>query len=157
VRWIVDRKISLYDGLVWGPARRSAGITFCEDTIMSVNNTICWADIPVIDLDRAIKFYSAVLGSAVNKESAPGMDFGLLPHSENNVAGCLVKGNDFSPSVTGPLVYFNVNGRLDAAVVGVRDHGGKVIVEKHQIGPHGFRALVIDSEGNRIALHSKTA
>ena len=51
--------------------------------------TICWTDIPVTDLDRAIKFYSAVLDAPVSKECGGGHEFGLLPHEDNNVSGCL--------------------------------------------------------------------
>src|SRR5262245_14632221 len=121
---------------------------------MSASNTFCWADIPVTDLDRAVRFYSAVLGSAVKKESAFGMEFGLLPHYETSVSGCLVTGKDQQPSLTGPLLYLSVEGRLDDAIAQVRQLDGKVLQEKHQIGPHGFRAIVVDSEGNRVALHS---
>jgi hypothetical protein len=39
-------------------------------------NTICWTDIPVVDLDRAIKFYSAVLAAPVSKENEGGHEFG---------------------------------------------------------------------------------
>jgi hypothetical protein len=42
--------------------------------------------------------------------------------------------------------------RADAAVV---PNGGKVLQPKHPIGPHGFRAVILDSEGNRVALHSR--
>ena len=118
-------------------------------------NTIVWTDIPVTDLDRSIRFYSAVLGAEVKKESAGPMEFGLLPHFETNVAGCLVKADDNKPSQQGPLVYLSVDGRLDDAITKVRDGGGKVLKEKHPIGPHGFRAIIVDSEGNRVALHSK--
>jgi uncharacterized protein len=54
-----------------------------------MNHTICWTDIPVVELERAIGFYSAVLGTPVKKESKTGMEFGLLPHAETNVSGCL--------------------------------------------------------------------
>ncbi|MDB5388592.1 MAG: Glyoxalase/bleomycin resistance protein/dioxygenase [Planctomycetaceae bacterium] len=124
---------------------------------MSMHNTICWTDISVGNLDRAITFYSAVLGSPVSKESAPGMEFGLLPHADNNASGCLVVSPDYPPSTSGPLVYFSVEGRLDVAIKAVTDHGGKILIEKHSIGPHGFRAVILDSEGNRIALHSHAA
>jgi uncharacterized protein len=122
-------------------------------------NTFCWADVPVTNLDRAIRFYSAVLGSPVKKESAFGMEFGLLPHYESNVSGCLVDGKstENQPSQNGPMVYFSVEGRIDDAVTQVREHGGKILQEKHQIGPHGFRAIIVDSEGNRVALHSQKA
>ena len=61
------------------------------------------------------------------------------------------------PEVTGTagvLVYMNVNGRIRDAVSRVEALGGKVVEPMHAIGPHGFRAIVLDSEGNRIALHS---
>ncbi len=118
-------------------------------------NTICWTDIPVTDLDRSIRFYSAVLGAEVKKESAGPMQFGLLPHAQTNVSGCLVKADDNKPSQQGPLVYLSVEGRLDDAMMQVGKQGGKVLKEKHQIGPHGFRAIILDSEGNRVALHSQ--
>jgi predicted enzyme related to lactoylglutathione lyase len=56
----------------------------------------------------------------------------------------------------GVLLYLGVEGRLRDAVVQVRAHGGEVLEDVHPIGPHGHRALVRDSEGNRIALHSST-
>lgn len=125
---------------------------------MSMNNTVCWVDLPALDLDRACRFYSAVLAKETRKESAgPGFEFGLFPHTENNVAGCLVRMPDYQPTATGPLIYFSVEGRLDDAIQAARDNGAKILQDKHQIGPHGHRAVLLDSEGNRIALHSKVA
>jgi len=113
----------------------------------------------LMNLDRAIKFYSAVLGQEVTKMSEAGFEYGLLPHEEQNASGCLCLGSDSAgsvnkPSQNGPLIYLSVEGRLDDAVTPVTSNGGKVLQEKHQIGPHGFRAVILDSEGNRIALHS---
>ena len=122
-------------------------------------DTLCWTDIPVTDLGRAVKFYSAVLGKEVRQMSEQGFEYGLLPHEEQNASGCLCVsgdsvGTENRPSQTGPLIYLSVEGRLDEAVKAAGANGGKVLEPKSQIGPHGFRALVLDSEGNRIALHS---
>jgi predicted enzyme related to lactoylglutathione lyase len=122
-------------------------------------DTLCWMDIPVTNLDRAIKFYSAILGKEVRKMSETGFEYGLLPHEEQNASGCLCVdgdsvGNKNEPSETGPLIYLSVEGRLNEAVKAARVNGGKVLQERQQIGPHGVRAIVVDSEGNRIALHS---
>jgi predicted enzyme related to lactoylglutathione lyase len=123
------------------------------------SNRLCWTDIPVTNLERALKFYSAVLGQEVPKMAEGGIEYGLLPHDEQGASGCLCVNADSAglankPSENGPLIYLSVEGRLDEAVKAVRGNGGKVLEEKQQIGPHGFRAVIVDSEGNRIALHS---
>ena len=122
-------------------------------------DTLCWTDIPVTNLDRAIKFYSAVLGKEVKRLSEGGMEYGLLSHEEQSASGCLCLrsdsgGVDNRPSANGPLIYLSVEGRLDEAVEIARQNGGKVLRARQQIGEHGFRAVIIDSEGNRIALHT---
>jgi predicted enzyme related to lactoylglutathione lyase len=119
-----------------------------------VAHQIVWVDIPVEDLDRAIGFYSAVLGRAVEKQEYPGMTLGLLPHADQDVGGCLVAGGGLRPSESGPLIYLNAQGRLDEALAATEANGGKVVRPKHAIGPYGFRAIVRDSEGNQVALHS---
>ena len=118
----------------------------------SLHNRAVWFDIPVADLDRAAKFYSAVMGIAVHKHSMEGFNFCVLDHEQGN-GGCLVEGKD-SVTAKGILVYMNVEGRIKAAVAEVPKQGGKVLEATKSIGPHGYRAVVLDSEGNRIALHS---
>lgn len=118
-------------------------------------NQVVWFDIPVSDFDRAIKFYGAVLGCVVEKMEYGPSSIGILPHSDQTVGGCLAKMEDNEPSDRGPLIYLNCEGRLDAAIAAVAPNGGKVLQPKHQIGPYGFRAVILDSEGNRVALHSR--
>jgi uncharacterized protein len=123
-----------------------------------MSHSVVWVDIPVLDLERAIAFYSGVLGREVTKEGGPGFQFGLLPHAGNDVAGCLyVSDGENAPSRTGPLIYLNAEGRLEQAVQLAVQLGGQLLQPPHQIGPHGFKAIVIDTEGNRIALHSPPA
>src|ERR1700704_2142604 len=104
-------------------------------------DTLCWTDIPVSNLDRAVKFYSAVLGQEVRKMAEGGPEYGLLPHAEQNASGCLCLnadsvGDKNQPSQSGPLIYLSVEGRLDDAVKAVEANGGKVLAEKQQLGPH---------------------
>lgn len=118
--------------------------------------TLVWFDVPVLDLDRAIRFYSGVLGAPVKKEEIEGISLGMLAMPDGAQMGCLVAGvDDFKPSADGVMVYFNCNGRLRAAVTAVKAGGGTVQKDVHAIGPYGFRAEVLDSEGNCIALHSE--
>ena len=122
---------------------------------MKIRHTIAWVDIPVNDLDRAISFYAEVLNEPVRKIAEYGLEFGLLPHTEDNVSGCLCVLKDRNPSCDGPLIYLNVEGRLDEAIEIARSLGQKIMVEKEQVGPYGHRAVLIDTEGNGIALYSK--
>ncbi len=124
---------------------------------MKQNNTFCWIDIPVVDLDRAIQFYSMVVGEPVQKIDTDGFVFGLLPHTEDNVSGCLCVMEDRKPSQDGALVYLNVDGRLAEAVNAAMTNGGKVLKAPEQIGPYGHRAIILDTEGNAVALYSKEA
>jgi predicted enzyme related to lactoylglutathione lyase len=117
-------------------------------------NQIVWCDIPVLDLDRAITFYSALLGATVKKQELPGMTVGILPHNDGEVGGCLIMSESEKPSDKGVMIYLNCNDRLDEAIATVATSGGMVIQPKHPIGPFGFCAVIKDCEGNRIVLHS---
>jgi len=117
-------------------------------------NRAVWFDIPVADLDRAAKFYREVLGIGVHKETYGEFSFCVLDHQDGN-GGCLVL-NKEEIAAGGVLIYLNVNERIRDAESKVLPNGGSVIQSTHAIGPHGFRAVVLDSEGNRIALHSVT-
>ena len=120
----------------------------------STHNRAVWFDIPVSDLDRAARFYRAVLAIGVEKHSFNDSAICVIEHKEGN-GGCLVP-EKAEISAGGVLLYLNVDGRIREAVQNVVPHGGTVIEPVHSISPHGFRAVVLDSEGNRIALHSNT-
>jgi predicted enzyme related to lactoylglutathione lyase len=124
-------------------------------SLNSTHNRVVWIDIPVADLDRAAAFYRAVLGTEVFKETFGEFTFCVLEHHEGN-GGCLVRKPNEIATSNGTLIYLNVNGRIRDALSQVEAHGGKVIEPIHSIGPHGFRTIVLDSEGNRFALHSET-
>ncbi|MDP1601746.1 MAG: VOC family protein [Legionella sp.] len=124
---------------------------------MKPNNTFCWIDIPVIDIDRAIGFYTKLINAPVHKIAEHGLEFALLPHEDDNVSGCLAVMDDRKPSQNGPLVYLNVEGRLDNAIEAAKNHGGELLSAKEQMGPYGHRAIILDTEGNAIALYSKAA
>jgi predicted enzyme related to lactoylglutathione lyase len=120
----------------------------------SQHNRVVWFDLPVLDLERACRFYEAVLGLPVHREAFGELRFGVLTHELGN-GGCLVPGTPAPDPDTGVLVYLNAEGRLREAVAQVAARGGRVLEPIRSIGPHGYRAVVLDSEGNRVALHSQ--
>jgi len=114
---------------------------------------VVWFDLPVADLERASRFYAAVLGIEVSPAKAGNFTFAVLEHGPDGNGGCLIP-NAKEVSAAGILVYMNVEGRIRDAVAQTQKHGGRVLKAIESIGAHGCRAIVLDSEGNRIALHS---
>jgi predicted enzyme related to lactoylglutathione lyase len=119
----------------------------------SLHNLTVWCDIPVADLDRASAFYAATLDIGLDKVEMENFKFCVFHHATGN-GGCLVPNQAAVSATSGVLMYMNVDGRIRDAVVQAEKMGGKVVEATHPIGEHGFRAIILDSEGNRIALHS---
>jgi predicted enzyme related to lactoylglutathione lyase len=118
-------------------------------------STVVWVDIPVADLGRAEKWYGAVLGESPHRQEFPGFRFSVLPHGDEGVGGCIVEQTDHPGCQNGPTIYLNANGRLEEATAAAVANGGVVLQPPHSIAPHGHRAVVLDSEGNKVALHSR--
>ncbi|CAN5515061.1 VOC family protein [soil metagenome] len=121
----------------------------------SKHNRVVWADIPVADIDRSVAFYAAVLNVPVTKEKFDQFEFAILHHDQGN-GGCLVPAKGPISSAEGILIYLNVDGRIRDAAAKAGKLGGKILEPIKSIGPHGFRVVILDSEGNRLALHSNT-
>lgn len=118
-------------------------------------NAINWFEIPVTDFTRAKKFYETILGAEIMEMPFPDGKYGMLPcDMENGVGGGLVQGEGFEPSDKGSIVYLNGGDDLNVSLSKVEGAGGKIIFPKTSIGENGFMAHFIDTEGNRVALHS---
>lgn len=115
---------------------------------------IVWVDIPVRNLKRAAKFYSFLLDTELSIHTIAEMTFVPFPHEDGQPSGCLYEEKDFASNINSLLVYFNVEGRIDKVLKEVEAKGGKIISHKEKIGPWGYRAIILDCEKNKIAIHS---
>lgn len=140
-------------------------IVRCVLLLLIIVNTACttprtnpvgYFEIPVIDLNRAIRFYYSVFGFAFTRETIDGNQMALLPLHEGarGISGALAQGKTYVPSTTGTLVYFDTE-NIDASLSKAVTAGGKMLYPKTSIGPSGFVAEFQDSEGNRIGLHQR--
>ena len=118
-------------------------------------SSIIWADIPVKDLDRAMHFYTKVL-NAQFRNRAEDAPIAVFEHRPGHVSACLFKSEHEQPSREGTIIYWSVEGRLKEAEAFVPGCGGTILRATHAIEPFGYRSVVVDSEGNRLALHSQT-
>ena len=121
-----------------------------------MRNAIVWFDIPTADFDRAVSFYSTILGEPINVSEHMGEKLGFFRMDpEGGVGGDLVPpGGDNMPSKTGTRVYLNCEGKLDEVISRVEPAGGKVVHPKFSIGEPGWIAFIEDTEGNIVGLHS---
>ena len=114
-------------------------------------NTVLWLDIAVLNLDRAINFYQSILNIEV-RDGRPATRSATIQLSAQGSGLTLIEVNNLTPGSITP--YLNCHGRLDHAIGQVALNGGTVLQEKHSMEPFGVRAVVLDCDGNRIALHS---
>ncbi|MEH6406298.1 MAG: VOC family protein [Leeuwenhoekiella sp.] len=120
-------------------------------------NSIAWFEIPVSDMDRAISFYQNVFDISIAKQDFGGVLMGWFPQPDNEGAasGTLIKHESYIPSEEGVLLYFNCE-NLAETLVKADTAGGTIYQNKTMISEdHGYMAVFLDTEGNRIALHSR--
>lgn len=119
-------------------------------------NMISIIEIPVTNLKRAIQFYQTILGIRIETMAMGETEMGVLPAKEGSVNVVFVKGNDYIPAKNGVLVYLNLGNDLQPALDQVEKNGGKIILPKTLIDPQmGYYALFVDSEGNKMGMHSQ--
>lgn len=116
---------------------------------------INWFEIPAQNIGRATNFYNAILGLQLSEVDMFGTKMAFFPTDGSNVSGAIVQGDDYAPSSAGSLLYLNGGSDLQNVLSKVEGAGGQVIVPKTQISPEmGHFAMFIDTEGNKMALHS---
>jgi predicted enzyme related to lactoylglutathione lyase len=120
-----------------------------------MKNPVCWFEIYVQDIERAKAFYESVFNVTLERLNNPEVELWAFPMNMEKwgAGGALVKMEGVSSGGAGTIVYFSCDdcgveaGRVTAA-------GGHIHKEKFSIGEYGFIALVVDTEGNMIGLHS---
>ena len=117
-----------------------------------MNHPIAWFEIPAVDLQRARRFYETIFAIEMRPLDAGQLQMALFP-----TRGALCQlASHYKPSADqGPLLYFSAEPDLAGVLGKVGAAGGRILVAKRQISPeYGYMALLVDTEGNRIALHS---
>jgi predicted enzyme related to lactoylglutathione lyase len=121
-----------------------------------MSHPIHWFEIFVTDFERAVGFYQTVLNVDLRRENEDSRPMALFASAvERGVGGALVRQRGREPTSQGTLVYLDADGKLDACLDRVERAGGTVVQPKTDIGPPGFIALVRDTEGNIVGLHSE--
>ena len=126
---------------------------------MNYKSAISWFEIPATDLDRATTFYESLFEVTLVPMDMPQMRMRVFPVADmmNDISGAIVDSGGFhAPSEhAGVLIYLNANPDVQLVLDKVEAAGGKIFLPKTEISPeHGYMAVIIDTEGNRIGMHS---
>lgn len=119
-----------------------------------MSNALNWFELPVVDMDRAVAFYERLLDRPLKRETFQGTVMAIFGSAKDGVGGALIHDARRRPSTDGALVYLDATGRLDDVLGRVAGGGGTIVLPKTDIGEPGHIALVSDTEGNVIGLHS---
>jgi hypothetical protein len=123
----------------------------------AATSPITWFEIPVADLDRAQRFYEALLATTLRREAmGPTNTLAVFPYTQPGVGGCLKHDAAVvSPSADGTLIYLDASPALDVTLARVAALGGRITTPRIDL-PDGMGcfAHVLDSEGNRVGLHA---
>lgn len=120
-------------------------------------NALNWFEIPAEDITRAKKFYQTIFGIDMQEMEMMGMHMAMFPWEggSGKASGALVKSDMHQPSLSGTIVYLNGDPDLEMVLNKVEEAGGRVIMPKTMIDEQtGYMAFFVDSEGNRMGLHS---
>ena len=120
-----------------------------------MKNHISIFEIPANDFSRAVNFYQTILDISIQEIDMGSVLMGLFPGDDNLISGSVIKGSDYKPSADGVIIYLNGGENLQVVLDRIEANNGRVILPKTQISPEaGFYALFIDTEGNKLGLHS---
>jgi uncharacterized protein len=121
------------------------------------NNAITWFEIPASNLNRASEFYGKVIGHSLVRETMGPHELAVFPYERaTGIGGCIMAVDYLKPSDSGNIIYLSVRDTIDAALTRAQQAGGRVALGKTALpGDMGHYAHIIDSEGNRVGLHSE--
>lgn len=135
-----------------------ASITSYNAMAQSTDNMksfISIVEIPATDISRAVEFYQSILSTSIDVIDMQGMQMGLFPSDGQAVSVVITQGEGYEPSAQGVLVYLNGGNDLQLILDRIEKSGGQIVMPKTLIDEeNGYFALFLDSEGNRMGLHS---
>ncbi len=112
-------------------------------------------EIPADEISRAIDFYQVILDIKIERMDMPEMQMGILPYEGQMVPGVIIKAEGNRPSSDGVTIYLNAGDDLQVILDKVEKNAGQILVPKTlHADESGYFAIFLDSEGNKIGLHS---
>lgn len=121
---------------------------------VSTKNYVSWFEIPALDFKQAVEFYNQIFDIKMTENSTDINAMAFFPET-TGIGGAVISGPGSVPASVGPLIYLNAGDDLNVVLNKIEDAGGRIIMTKTLISKEdGYFAIFIDSQGNKLALHS---
>lgn len=122
---------------------------------IAIKDYVSWFEIPAVDFNQAVHFYNHIFGIKMVQNITEANAMAFFP-VKTGIGGAVIAGPGSIPSDKGPLIYLNGGNDLNNVLSKVEPAGGRIVMPKTIIGEdEGYFAIFIDSQGNKLALHSK--
>jgi predicted enzyme related to lactoylglutathione lyase len=135
---------------------------------------ICWFEIPVKDMNRAVQFYQNVFDVNFDIQLFGGIPHAVFVSKRDNfdVTGALRDVSDVDKEIFGSVIFFDVNVLgMDNVLRKVEQFGGRILMPKTLLknklddgritiartyidNQSGYVAYILDTEGNKLGLYS---
>ncbi len=126
-----------------------------QNKVTAIKDFVSWFEIPATDFHQAVYFYNHIYGIEMTQNITEVNAMAFFPVT-SGIGGAVIAGPGSIPSDTGPLIYLNGGNDLDNVLNKVEAAGGRIVMPKTLISDDaGYFAIFIDSQGNKLALHSK--
>ena len=122
---------------------------------IAIKDYVSWFEIPATDFQQAVHFYNNIFGIEMEQNITDANAMAYFPVT-TGIGGAIIAGPGSIPSDIGPLIYLNGGNDLNDVLNKVEENGGRIVMPKTLISEDaGYFAIFIDSQGNKLALHSK--
>lgn len=126
-----------------------------KNKVTVIKDYVSWFEIPAIDFQQAVHFYNHIFGIEMTQNITDANAMAFFPVT-SGIGGAVIAGSGSIPSDKGPLIYLNGGKDLNNVLNKIEEVGGRIVMPKTIISEDaGYFAIFIDSQGNKLALHSK--
>jgi predicted enzyme related to lactoylglutathione lyase len=126
-----------------------------KDKTTTIEDYVSWFEIPATDFQQAVHFYNHIYGIEMEQNITEIQAMAFFPVT-SGIGGAIIAGPGSKPADKGPLIYLNGGNDLSDVLSKVKEAGGRIVMPKTLISEDaGYFAIFIDSQGNKLALHSK--
>jgi hypothetical protein len=117
-----------------------------------VHGIFCWNELVTRDIDKAVKFYSDLVGWEITDSGMPGMQYNVAKVGDQQVAGLMAMPAEIPAQVPSHWMAYITVDDVDAAAAKVKELGGQLMYGPVDIAKVGRFCTIQDPTGGVVSL-----